>query len=52
MPTQRWQPIDILEYVLYRREHRGQTGANHKRVSCSKDCHGVIAYTRIKIAKR
>ena len=42
--------IDILEYVLNWREHRGQTGANHKRISCSEDSHEFISYTRMTTA--
>ena len=39
--------IDILEYVFNCRECRGQTTANHKRISCCIDCHVFTTYTRI-----
>ena len=34
--------INILEYVFYWLERRGQTGANHKRISCCIDCQEFI----------
>ena len=42
--------IHILEYVFNWRECRGQTAANHKRISCWIDCHEFIPYTRMTIA--
>ena len=42
--------IDILEYVFNWRERRGQTTANHKRISSCVDCHEFITYTRMTIA--
>ena len=41
--------IDILEYVFNWRERRGQTTANHKRISCFIDCHEFITYTGMTI---
>ena len=39
--------IDILDYVFYWRERRGQTTAIHKRISCCIDSHELITYTNM-----
>ena len=39
--------IKILEYGFNWREYRGQTAANHKRISYHIDRHGFIAYARM-----
>ena len=41
--------IGILVYVFNTGERRGRTGANHKQISCSTDCHGFVTYTRMTI---